>query len=383
MIGKLAALALAIGPALCLPGVASAQATGLPALIKSLLLGPRETLAGWEELDKIRGVRWGQGPVMLDKPAPDGSTFARPGQAMLDGRPVMLAASGARAGSFSIYLRDAAARPREIEAIAQDFRAQGFTAVPARCPLAAGASPLRGWLKIGAPGRNPAFLYAGPLASGAQGYTLFYDSLPPMSQADAARYTESCKGGVAAPAGARPPTGQAVAVAILQAWLRPVGAPTSLPWAALPTAPGLTWNRTPPMRMASPYSDGGADANPRLLEGQVKSATSEMRAMATGDDRGANHLSLMDAQHMPPGAVFGGLQQAGFSITALRCGKPYTQMSDAFYRIAGPGVQPAILYRAQYRDPGLERETYILRLDNLMPPATPGQSNPVGGRCPG
>ena len=47
------------------------------------------------------------------------------------------------------------------------------------------------------------------------------------------------------------------------------------------------------------------------------------------------------------------LARDGYAITALRCGKPYTEMSDAFFRIAGPGKQPAILYRKMSRDGGM------------------------------
>ena len=80
---------------------------------------------------------------------------------------------------------------------------------------------------------------------------------------------------------------------------------------------------------------------------------------------------------------FDGLMRDGYAVAAIRCGKPYTEMSDAWFRISGAGKQPAILYRAMYRDGGKTTETYVLRIDNVMPPIQPGQGAPTGGRCPG
>jgi len=131
------------------------------------------------------------------------------------------------------------------------------------------------------------------------------------------------------------------------------------------------------------YTDGGLDPNPQLLEGEFKTATTRMTVIATGDARAANHVSLIDGANLPRGAVFDGLIRGGYAITALRCGKPYTEMTDSFYRIAGPGKQAAILYRKVSMGGGKSSETYGLRLDNVLPPIVQGQSAPVGGRCPG
>jgi hypothetical protein len=76
------------------------------------------------------------------------------------------------------------------------------------------------------------------------------------------------------------------------------------------------------------------------------------------------------------------LARDGYAITPLRCGKVYTETSQAWHRISGPGKQPAILYRAQHNTDGVRSEDYGLWLDNILPPAQPGQSAPVGGRCP-
>jgi hypothetical protein len=107
-----------------------------------------------------------------------------------------------------------------------------------------------------------------------------------------------------------------------------------------------------------------------------------MIALASGDDRAANRFQLRDGRNLPAGAVFAALMRDGYAIAPLRCGKPYTQTSQAWYRITGPGKQPAILYRARHTDGGLITEDYGLRLDNALPPAEPGQTPAPPQGCP-
>jgi hypothetical protein len=137
------------------------------------------------------------------------------------------------------------------------------------------------------------------------------------------------------------------------------------------------------MAMTNPWSDPGEDKNPRLLDGDFKTATTRALAVATGDARGANRFYVQDGRNLPRGAVFDQLARDGYAITALRCGKAYTQMSQAWFRIAGPGKQPAILYRANHDLGGILTEDYAVRLDNVLPPLLPGQTPPVNGRCRG
>ncbi|MDB5451825.1 MAG: hypothetical protein JWO33_403, partial [Caulobacteraceae bacterium] len=97
---------------IALSGAAQAdQATsGLAELIKPLLLPPSTDVSGaaWDDLDANRAIRWGAGPVMLNRPSPDGNYFARPGQATVAGRPLSIIAAGARSMVFSYYFRDPA-----------------------------------------------------------------------------------------------------------------------------------------------------------------------------------------------------------------------------------------------------------------------------------
>jgi len=378
--GAMALLLLAGGRA----AAADAGAAALAELIKPLLILPADSGGAWEDLEADRAIRWGAGPTMLNKPSPDGNFFARPGQATLSGRPVTVVASGARSMVFSVYVGDPAP-PMDPETLVAGLRQAGFAVTPARCPADPhGAAPRR-WYRVVLARKKPAFLYAGPLQSGGTGYTLFLNDLPSMTQQEATLYTDNCSGapgGAAAPGpAARPTTGQAGVVAVIEALLRPIGAAATLPWTNLKGLPAITWTSAAPMKMANPYSDVGQDMNPRLLEGEFKTATTRMQAIATGDERAANRFMLRDGQRIPRGAVFAALARDGYSLTPLRCGKVYTETSQAWFRIAGPGKQPAILYRAHHSSAGVLSEDYALRLDNTLPPAEPGQAPPVGGRC--
>jgi hypothetical protein len=373
---------LVIGGAASAAGDPSAAAVA--DLIKPLLILPADSGGAWDDLEKHPAIRWGAGPVMSSRASPDGNFFARPGQASVSGRTLTVVATGARSMVFSVYLRDPAPLGDQ-DALPAGLRQAGFTVAPARCKIdPRGAAPRR-WYRVVLARKKPAFLMAGPLASGGSGYTLYLGDLPPMTQAEAGLYTDDCGGAARAAAGgptvARPTTGQAGLVAVVEALMRPAGAPAGLPWATLTGLPAITWPKTAPMKMTSPYNDPGEDRNPRLLEGQFKTATTQMQAIATGDDRAANRFLLLSGQHLPRGAVFDALQRDGYTLTALRCGKVYTETSQAWFRIAGPGKQPAILYRAHHSSDGMLSEDYALWLDNVLPPATPGQSAPVGGRC--
>jgi len=249
-----------LAAALLFGGAAAADpaAAGLGQLIKPLLILPADSAASWDDLEKDPAIRWGQGPIMLNRASPDGNFFARPGQASVSGRTWGVLASGARTMVFSVYLRDPAP-PMAPDALVAGLREAGFTVAPARCPLdPRGAAPRR-WHRLAAPKKKPAFLYAGPLQSGGAGYALFLDGLPPMTQSEARLYTDDCaaaaplpRGGAVAGVAARPVTGQAGVVAVIEALLRPAGAPSALPWAGLSTLPAITWPKLTPTKMRIP-----------------------------------------------------------------------------------------------------------------------------------
>ena len=362
-------------------------AAGLVDLVKPLMqpASPYNSPPDWSQLDTIRTIRWRPlPPVESERPSPDGNYFVRPGQAVLAGRPIMVVASGARTMVMSYYFQNAGP-PMAPDDIAAAFRQAGFAVTAARCPINPAQPSPRRWYRLTGAQKRASYFYVGPLASGGQGYTLFTgDDLPPMTQAEASLYTDRCAAGAsaAAPGPARPATGQAGVVAVIEGLLRPPGSAPAIPWASLASLPAITWNKLPPARMTNPFEDGGPDANPRLLEGQFKTATTRMSAIATGDDRAASRVALLNGGNLPRGAVFDALARDGYALSALRCGKAYLERSEAWFRITGAGKQPAILYRAVTTTGGVREESYVVRIDNVMPPMQPGQSAPVAGRCP-
>lgn len=189
-----AALALALFPTSAL--AADPAAVALVELVRPLLqpASPYNSPPDWSQLDTVKAIRWGAGPVDSDKPSPDGNYFARPGQATLAGRPVQVVATGARTMVMSYYFRNPAG-PIPPDEIVAGFKAGGFAVAPARCAINPAQAAPRRWYRISHPKKRAAFFYVGPLASGGQGYTLFTgDELPAMTPAEAAVYTDRCAG---------------------------------------------------------------------------------------------------------------------------------------------------------------------------------------------
>ena len=168
----------------------------LPSLVKPFLLPAKGlgTVGDWAALDANKAATWGQGPTMQAKPSPDGNYFVRPGRGQTDGRPLDVLATGARSGVFSVYIRDPGGAA-DAGATAAAFRKAGYSVTVARCPIdPAAPATARRWLRLTAPGKRPAFLSAGPLASGGAGYILFLadDELPALTPKEAGMYTDSC-----------------------------------------------------------------------------------------------------------------------------------------------------------------------------------------------
>lgn len=375
------AAAGAVAVAMAASAMAAPAAAPVAGLMRAFLTsGPG---LGWEDLDSRTAVQWlTPGPTMLKTNAPDGGSFARPGTATIDGRTFSVAATGARAGVGSIYFSEATPALAADE-VAAALRRQGLVLTAARCPLDPGRpDPWRGWYHLVA-GKVSGNLYIGRLSSGRQGYTLFLGDLPTMTQEEASRFVD-CAGGQ--PAGGRsaaaPATGQAGIAAVIEALLRPAGSPAWLPWRA--PLPAISWNSLGPQKFPrGEWSAGGADANPQQISGDFRTPTTVMTVSATGGARGASRFYLENGGHLPRDAVFGILRRDGYAIAAVTCGKPYTQMSENWFRITKPGVQPAILYRSMSISTGEPTETYAVRLDNVAPPVLPGQRAAAGGTCPG
>jgi hypothetical protein len=332
----------------------------------------------WNMTRAVGAVRWGKGPIMLDKPTPEGAYFALPGQFAVGGRQAVVVANGARTMVSNYYLLDPAPASNP-EAAAVGFKAAGYTLAPARCPIGGGAYPdSRRWYGITYPGKRPAYLYTATIKGGGSGYVLYIGGLPTMSENDAPRFTDDCAAASAPPAGFR--TGTEAVSALIDQLMRSASAAASLPWAAVRKLPSITWRKGPD-HVTIPYSDGGDDPNPYTLSGTIKTPTTESETRATGTASTATRFYFRYLDHIRPGDVFERLRGKGYRIAAVRCGKPYTKMSENWFTIRAPGKRPAILYRAISNDG--PQVSYVLRIDNVMPPIKQGQRPAPASGCPG
>ncbi len=345
-------------------------------------------MADWDDLDKASAVRWAQGgPKLLDTIAADGSAMARGGQLDLAGTPGELFAAGARVGVLTYYMRTP---PLDLDeaGLRAMLHAAGLKADLARCPVARSAGRERLWFRVSKPtGGEAAVFYAGPEVNGpGDAYALYLKTeLPLLKPQDVGRYTEQCgsssKTAFTGPsASALPSQGYQAAAALLIDWMS-LGDSGAVPFAVLQKQTAVKWypkvfTRTPPGFSSEEVWD---ERGTRFLNGPMKTATTEMNAAAFGDAAGAKRFYLKDGANLPRGAVFAELQRRGFTLTVLRCGKPYTQESIEWRRITGPTGQSAVLARTVSIDGALRTEAYALRLDNVLPPIRPGETPAAGG----
>jgi hypothetical protein len=334
----------------------------------------------WNMAREVQGVRWGKGPIMLDKPAPDGAFFAMPGRMTINGRQAIVVANGARTMAGSFYVLDPVP-PENPARVAAAFRGAGFTLTPARCPIDSRDYPdSRRWYRITYPAKRPAFLHTARTKSGGAGYVLYLGELPAMTDQDAARLTDDCVGGTAPAAGFR--TGAEAATTLIDRLIPSTTAPAALPWSAVEALPSTKWGKGPG-RFTIPYPGGGADPNPYTLSGTLDTPTTQSEMRATGTAGAATRFYFRYLDHIRPGDVFGRLGAKGYRITTVRCGKAYTKMSENWFSIRAPGKRPAILYRAISHDLGPTKVTFVLRIDNVMPPIEQGQRAAPRSGCPG
>jgi hypothetical protein len=369
-------------PAIAAPAAPASNPAAVARLfVQFLLPASVEYSAGdWDMVRAVRAVRWSKGPILLDKPTPEGAFFALPGQIAIGGRQAVVVANGARTMVFNYYLLDPAP-PGNPEAAAAGFKAAGYTLAPARCPIGGRDYPdSRRWYRITYPGKRPAYLYTTTIKTGGSGYVLYIGGLPTMSERDAPLFTDDCANAAATPQGFR--TGTEAVVALFDQLIRPTSAAASLPWPTVKKLPSITWRKGPD-HVTIPYSGGGDDPNPYTLSGTIKTPTTESETRATGTAGAATRFYFRYLDHIRPGEVFDRLRGKGYRITAIRCGKAYTKMSENWFSITAPGKRPAILYRAFSNDLGPTKVSFVLRIDNVMPPIAQGQRAAPPSGCPG
>ncbi len=366
-----------------IPSTADACHVAAVARLLSRFLLPAKaeySASDWNTVRAVRAdsLRWGEGPIMLQRATPEGDMFSMPGHAVLDGQQVQLAANGARTMVFNIRMLDPTpgGDPDDVPA---GLREAGFRVAAARCPIDGRYPDKRRWYQVRLKGKRPAYLYAGPLKTGGTGYALYQNSLPTMSERDAVLYTDDCTSGGGQSSGFR--TGSQAAVSLIDTLLRSASASASLSWQEIEKLPSIRWY-PPPKRQTLSYPPGGTDTNPYSLFGALKTPTTNGEITVTGNARAATRFYLRNLTHVRLGQVFDGLRAKGYRIRAIRCGKRYLKSSENWFGIGAPGRRPVVLYRSIFNDDGYVTIGYVLRMDNVMPPIEPGQYPAPATGCP-
>jgi hypothetical protein len=343
---------------------------------------------GWESLDAVKQIRWQSGPLtMLDDALPDGSYFTLKGLANLGGLPFGVVATGARTMVVNVYFRNVGKSPVGEQAVIAALKGRGFSLDLARCPIKGAAPAGNKWWRIDGNGKRPAFFNAQTDCNGTkcEGYALLLgETLPTMTPQQQRFYTDRCSGEAAGQATATP-TAWDEQLASLFMVLIPLERSGAVAWPEIDKAKMVTWAPMPPQQMPIPpwsdkenhfYRGGQADLGGRVLY-----------LTATGSKDEVRNVHAEDAETQANrGDVFKVMQQKGFDVQLVRCGKLYQLSAAKWYRVTGQGKRPVILMRNVRCDTVAcpkGQENYTLELDGVLPEFQAGEVEAVSGGCPG
>jgi len=380
-------IVLAVG---CASASAQSAEDELAQVVAALMMptGSEGSYGDWLQIESVKQIRWeALPPNMLDNALPDGSYFTRRGLANLGGRPFGVVATGARTMVMNIYLRNVGQAPVGEPTVIAALQRKGFTLDLARCPVQGSAGAGNQWWRIQAPGKQPAFFNSQTNCNGkpCEGYAVLLDSkLPTLTPEQQGLYTDRCTG---AKAGSAAPAAAAwdAQLAALFTSLIPTSPSGAVPWTAIDQVQAVQWAPMPPQQMQTPpwsdtenhfYRGGQAD-----LGGRVFYLT------ATGTKDSVRNVHLEDqATQANRGDALKVLQQQGYDVQLVRCGKLYQLSTAKWYRVAGPGKRTVMLLRNVRCDTVAcpkGQENYTLALDGALPKLQAGEVDAVGARCPG
>ncbi len=352
--------------------------------------GSEGSYGDWAQIEAVKQIRWEPlPPNMLDNALPDGSYFTRRGLANLGGQPFGVVATGARTMVVNFYLRNVGQAPVGEPKVLGALQRAGFSLDLARCPIKGSAGAGNQWWRIEAPGKRPAFFNSQTNCNGkrCEGYALLLaETLPTLTPEQQRLYTDRCTGAVAGDAApASPSAAWDAQLAALLVTLIPSDPAGAVPWTAVEQASAVKWAPMPPLEMQPQawedptdrfYRGGQGDLGGRVLYFTAKGARDHVR-----------HVHFEDQQTQANrGDVLKVLQQQGYDVQLVRCGKLYQLSTAKWYRVAGPGKRPVMLLRNVRCDTAAcpqGQENYTLALEGKLPQLQQGEVEAVGGRCPG
>jgi hypothetical protein len=353
--------------------------------------GSEGSYGDWQQIESVKQIRWEPlPPKMLDNALHDGSYFTRRGLANLGGQPFGVVATGARTMVINVYFRNVGPSPvGEVKVLAA-LQRTGFSLDLARCPVKGSPNAGSRWWRIETPGKRPAFFNSQTNCNGrtCESYALLLaEMLPTLTPEQQRLYTDRCAGaatGDAAPAPASAAWDAQLAALLVS--LIPSEPAAAVPWTAIEQAQAVKWAPMPPLEMQpQPWEDqidrfyrsGQRDLGGRVLYFTAKGARDHVR-----------HVHFEDQQTQANrGDALKVLQQQGYDVQLVRCGKLYQLSTGNWYRVAGgPGKRPVMLLRSVRCDTTAcpkGQESYTLALEGKLPQLLPGEVEAIGGRCPG
>jgi hypothetical protein len=327
----------------------SAQAQGRPQDDLVAILGAflgKEFVADWNGVENLPSVQWAPNPPRaLPNCLPDGSCYARQGNAVVAGRNLSVVATGARSFVIYMYLRNASA-PFGEPAVLDALRQAGFAPDLARCPASGGIGGTN-WYRLNSGAANPGVLSIQTSCGGrpCEGLALSQgDELPALQPNQLNLYTEQCAAGAdrrAVPVGMPHELLAETVVALLV----PAGGSVLHDWKGLTgLASGITWNGDAPKPASLTHLD---DPSPLMQSGQASFSGRKFSVMASGTPAQVKIVRLEELGLHPRGEhMLGVVYQKGITVQLVRCGPVYTESTNNLVqphqRAHAPGDDQAV-----------------------------------------
>ncbi|WP_070156071.1 hypothetical protein [Sphingobium phenoxybenzoativorans] len=202
----------------------------------------------------------------------------------------------------------------------------------------------------------------------------------PVAPAPAAKMPPAAGKPVTPPLTAAPASPAQGLAGALGALLRPATLPANsfYDWRQLETAPFVTWAALPPQMLDKPMSNGEffRRAGIATVKGQ------QIKVLAGGARTMVMNLYFRnDGPAVGEAALLSALREKGHAVVPVRCAKLRTMPAPKWYRLSGPGRQPALLWFAPARGQQQPWEGMSLQLDGKLPPMTPQEAAVYTDRC--
>lgn len=336
----------------------------------------------WSGLDSLTGFKWAPlPPKMLKNCLPDGGCFIRQGSVTMNGRSLVVLATGARTIVSNLYIRNSTTPIGEAAVLAA-LKQKGFAPELARCPVRGGGGGTN-WYRLKGPATNTGVLAIQTSCNGkpCEGFTLTQgEDLPQLQPNQLRLYSEQCTGTAAgrkAVATVMPHEALAQTIASL---LPPATGPALYSWQVLPTlAPEAQWS---PGGVKKWDLSSQGDPNPMGWSGRITLSGRVLSLLASGSTTDIKAI-YFDEQGMHPSGenMLGALYKLGYAVRLRRCGPVYTQSTNNWYSVTSAKSHPVMVQQSIRYEGKQVQDAYVLRLDGTLPTRDPRDRDPGVNGC--